>query len=85
MTTVAVMPRIPRMTPPTEQIAEHYRAAIRDRKLCPGDELPANRRLAIEWGVSTNTAFRAVAKLRTEGWIETRPGKPPVVVGVPKT
>ena len=77
------MPEVQRLNPPTEQVAEHYRGLIRCGDLQPGDELPANRRLAEEWKISTNTAYRAVLKLRDEGWVESRPGKPPVVVGVP--
>jgi DNA-binding GntR family transcriptional regulator len=66
-----------------EQVAEHYRGLIRAGQLPQGAELPANRRLADEWQISTSTAYKAVSILKDEGWIETRPGKPPVVVGIP--
>lgn len=67
-----------------EQVAQHYRDEIRSGRLAIGDVLPANRKIASEWGISTSTSHRTVAQLRDEGWINTRPGKPPVVVGVPK-
>jgi DNA-binding transcriptional regulator YhcF (GntR family)/predicted GIY-YIG superfamily endonuclease len=67
----------------TQRITDHYRGEIREERLKPGAPLPANRRLAAEWGVSTRTALRAVQVLAEEGWITTRPGKPPVVLGDP--
>jgi DNA-binding transcriptional regulator YhcF (GntR family) len=79
MTTVLDMPTVDRSPPPTQQITSHYREEIRAGRLAPGDELPANRRMASEWGVSTRTALRAVQLLVEEGLIATRPGKPPVI------
>lgn len=70
-------------TPPYQQVVEHYRAAIRTGQLAAGDELPSTRRLAAEWGVATSTAQRVLELLRTEGWIESRPGRPPVVATRP--
>ncbi len=66
-------------TPPYEQVAEHYRAAIRGGRLAAGDELPSTRSLAAEWGLATSTAQRALELLQAEGWIESRPGRPSVV------
>lgn len=83
MTTSPAVPAINRYPPPGEQMATYYRGAIRDGRLKPGDMLPANRRLAAEWGVSTPTALRVTTILTREGWIETRPGRPPVVLGDP--
>lgn len=83
-----VLPRdtVPPMGPPPlskshfwEQIAGHYRSEIRSARLRPGDELPAVRRMADEWRVGTNTSYKALALLRDEGWIVTRPGKAAVV------
>lgn len=83
MTTLQLMPTVDRSPPPSEQIATYYRDAIRTGRLAPGDELPANRRLAAEWQVSTATALRAVAMLRQEGLVITRPGRPPLVAERP--
>ncbi len=65
-------------------IVEHYKDQIRSGTLGPGCELPGIRRLADQRNVSPSTAQRALTLLRDEGWIKTRPGKPPVVVGVPR-
>ncbi|MDQ3765227.1 MAG: GntR family transcriptional regulator [Actinomycetota bacterium] len=66
-------------TPPYEQVAEHYRDAIRAGRLTVGDELPSVRRIAGQWNIATATAQRALDLLRSEGWIESRPGRPSVV------
>ncbi|MFE7624613.1 GntR family transcriptional regulator [Streptomyces sp. NPDC057509] len=59
------------MTTPNLRIAEHYRQAIRDGQLAPGERLPTVRELAEEHGVATATARAAMGWLRTEGWIVT--------------
>lgn len=68
-------------TPPYQQIAEHYRSAIRSGRLPAGEELPSMRRLADQWFVANSTAQRALELLREEGWIDSRPGRPSVVSG----
>jgi DNA-binding GntR family transcriptional regulator len=83
MTTLQPVPTVDRSPPPVQQIAEYYRREIRTGTRSVGDELPANRKMAEEWKVSTATALRAVALLREEGIVETRPGKAPIVVAVP--
>lgn len=83
MTTVLHVPPVDRSPPASQQITDHYRREIRAGRLAPGDELPANRRMALEWQVSTATALRVVALLKREGLVETRPGKPPVVIAAP--
>ncbi len=85
MTTVVHVPPVDRSPPASTQITAHYRREITEGRLAPGDELPANRRMADEWKVSTATALRVARILTREGWIETRPGRPPIVVGVPPT
>lgn len=82
MLTVLDVPDVDR-SPPYEQIAAHFRAEIRARRLKPGDELLSTRALAKEWKVANATAFRALTVLREEGWIDSRPGKVPVVAGSP--
>jgi DNA-binding transcriptional regulator YhcF (GntR family) len=83
MTTVLHVPPVDRSPPVGQQITDHYKREIREGRLAPGDELPANRKMAKEWKVSTATALRVAQILTREGWIETRPGRPPVVIGVP--
>lgn len=74
----SVAPEVNR-TPPHEQVAAAIRADITSGRLATGAELPSVRRLAAEWGISPPTALRAVATLRDEGWVTTRPGAPAVV------
>lgn len=59
------------MTTPNLRIAEHYRQAIRDGQLAPGERLPTVRELAEQHSVATATARAAMGWLRTEGWIVT--------------
>ena len=50
------------------------RAAVAAGRLRPGDRLPALRELAADLGVNHNTLRAAVAKLETEGLLESRHG-----------
>ena len=70
------MPTISRVDPrtPAAQIADSLRADINAGRLAIGDRLPSERELAINWGVSTTTIARAIAQLRNEGLIDSRPG-----------
>lgn len=61
-------------TGPARRIADDLRAQIADGRLAPGAKLPAVRVLAERYGVSRNTAGKAVTHLRTEGLITTRYG-----------
>lgn len=56
---------------PRVRIAEHYRRAIRDGQLSPGDRLPSVRDIAEEHGVAYATARAALSWLRIEGYIVT--------------
>lgn len=78
LTTVCEVPEVDR-TPPYRQVAEHYRAEIRSGRLAVGDELPSVRRIVEQWGIAMATAQRALELLHSEGWIESRPGRPSVV------
>lgn len=79
MVPVTTLAAVPRVLSAAEQIAEHYRVRIRSGQLKAGDQLLTNRDLADDWSVSTATALRATNALRDEGWIVTRPAKPPTV------
>lgn len=68
---------------PYQQIAEHYREAIRSGRLQPDARMDTTKEIATKYSVAMSTAARARALLRDEGWIVSRPSKPSVVVGVP--
>jgi len=57
------------------QVADHIAARIASGDLRPGARLPAERDLAAEYGVSTDTVRRAVAVLRERGLIVTLTGR----------
>ena len=67
------MPRADRPLPLYAQLANHYRAAIRDGLLVPGQQLPPITQLAAEWNVSVSTAAKAIGQLQVEGVIWTSP------------
>jgi GntR family transcriptional regulator/MocR family aminotransferase len=56
------------------QLAEQFRAAIRDGRLQAGHRLPSTRDLARELSVSRSVAQAAYDQLHAEGWIEGRTG-----------
>jgi GntR family transcriptional regulator len=57
------------------QLADHIAARIAAGDLQPGARLPAERDLAAEYGVSTDTVRRAVAVLRERALIVTLTGR----------
>lgn len=61
-------------TGPASRIADDLRAAITEGRLQPGAKLPPVRDLADRYGVSRNTAAKAIGTLRSEGLIVTRYG-----------
>src|ERR1017187_324546 len=67
------MPEADRPVPLYAQITNHYRAAIRDGLLVPGQQLPPITQLAAEWNVSVSTAAKAIRQLQVEGAIWTSP------------
>lgn len=68
------MPELQQALPKFLQIANHIRDEILrgDRKA--GDEVPSERAIADEWGVSRPTATRALQALRAQGLVESRQG-----------
>ncbi len=56
------------------QLAEQFRAAIRDGRLQAGHRLPSTRDLAKDLAVSRSVAQAAYDQLHAEGWIEGRTG-----------
>jgi DNA-binding GntR family transcriptional regulator len=67
-------PRIEESLPKYMQVASYYRDQIVRGDLQPGDEVPSERQLVSEWGVSRVTATRALAALRMEGLVDSRHG-----------
>lgn len=55
--------------PKFREIAEHFRGRILGGELRPGDEVPSERALALEYGISRPTATRALELLRHEGLV----------------
>ncbi|TQM06256.1 GntR family transcriptional regulator [Pseudonocardia kunmingensis] len=64
---------------PFERIAGALRERIASGELRPGDRVPSTRQLVRDWGVAMATASRALAVLRDEGLVVTRPGAGTVV------
>lgn len=67
-------PAVQRQEPPYLQIVEHIRRQIRSGQLGDGDLVPSTRQLARDWNVSPPTAAKALATLRSEGYVEGKPG-----------
>lgn len=61
--------------PPFQQVANVLRAAIRTRKLQPGEQLPSLSELSKGYGVSLMTVQKAIGVLRDEGLVISRQGK----------
>lgn len=56
------------------QIADSFRTRILSGELRPGDEVPSERSLAAEYGVSRPTATKALELLRTQGVVHSIQG-----------
>jgi GntR family transcriptional regulator len=59
-----------------EAIADELRAKIDSGELAPGDEVPGEKKLIATYGVSRDTAWKALQVLRDQGLTETRQGAP---------
>lgn len=66
------------MTPPairiSDQVADQLLQLVRERKLQPGQRLPAERQLAQELGVSRAALREAIQRLSSRGILESRIG-----------
>ena len=58
----------------TQRTAEAMRLRIIERQLQPGERLPTEKALAVEFGVSRTVVREAVAGLRADGLVEARHG-----------
>src|SRR5262245_65514573 len=68
------MPKIEEVLPKYLQIANHLRDRILGGELQAGDEVPSERQLSVDWGVSRPTATRALETLRVWGLVQSRQG-----------
>jgi DNA-binding transcriptional MocR family regulator len=55
------------------RFATHYREAIANGALAPGDRMPSLRELMQRHSVSLSTALQICRHLEAEGWLEARP------------
>ncbi|MUL39898.1 winged helix-turn-helix transcriptional regulator [Streptomonospora sp. PA3] len=60
-------------TPLYQQVARAIREQIQSGSLKPRDPIPSESELVADHGVARETARRAVALLREEGWVVTLP------------
>lgn len=77
------MTKIKQVDPPYQQIAAHFRNAIKAGELAVGERLPSIREIATEWGVSHMTASKALDTLVQEGLVARRRGTGAVVADHP--
>jgi GntR family transcriptional regulator len=61
--------------PAYRQIADQLRSAITTGELAAGEQLPSERQLEQQYGVSRTTVRQAVARLQTEGLIVAEHGR----------
>ncbi|MEV8551208.1 winged helix-turn-helix domain-containing protein [Streptomyces glaucescens] len=60
--------------PPYEQVASSLGAAIRTKKLAPGEKLPSHQKLTELYGFARATIQRALRELEDEGLVVSRKG-----------
>jgi GntR family transcriptional regulator len=75
------MPEIQQSLPKYLQIARHIRDRILRGDLPPGAEVPSERHIAVDWGVSRPTATKALEVLRVDGLVDARQGSGTYVLG----
>jgi len=83
VTVVSIDPRDP--TPIYAQLERALRAAIATGRLCPGDQLPTVRQLAVDLRVNANTVARVYVELERAGAIETRRGVGSFISAAPRS
>src|SRR5437868_4206273 len=70
---------LPRETTLANQVSQQLEALIIERRLQPGDRLPAERELARQFGVSRTVIREAVRSLAAKGMLEVRSGSGTIV------
>src|SRR5690242_13483500 len=64
-----------RQLPPSRRIAEELRMAIESGDLAPGSLLPSERELTERYEISTGTANKVIALLKSTGLVESQVGR----------
>ena len=72
-------PSVQRPDPPYMQIVAHIRERILSGELQDGDMIPSARQIVQQWGVAMATATKVLAALRSEGYVQAKPGVGTVV------
>jgi DNA-binding GntR family transcriptional regulator len=67
-------PSVQRPDPPYMQIVAHIRERILSGELQDGDMIPSARQIVQQWGVAMATATKVLAALRSEGYVQAKPG-----------
>ncbi|HEY4252681.1 MAG TPA: FCD domain-containing protein [Roseomonas sp.] len=73
--------RLPAAPKLTDQVAEALQRHILDGGLTPGDQLPTITDMSATYGVSPTVVREALARLRSDGLVETRQGSGAYVAG----
>jgi GntR family transcriptional repressor for pyruvate dehydrogenase complex len=70
-----VQPRsLRRSRPLAHELVEGFMRQIREGVLKPGDKLPTEAQIIIDWGVSRTVVREAISRLQAAGFVETRHG-----------
>jgi GntR family transcriptional repressor for pyruvate dehydrogenase complex len=72
--TAAILAELPRTTGLSAMLAARLAAMIRAGEFGPGDRLPTEKQLVERFSVSRAVVREAIARLKTEGFVETRQG-----------
>lgn len=72
-------------TPIYKQVAKAIRNRIKSGELQPRDPVPSESKMVSDYDVARDTARRAVALLRSEGWVVTLPQRGTFVSDTPGT
>ncbi|MBF8191098.1 FadR family transcriptional regulator [Nonomuraea sp. K274] len=59
-----------------ERVVEQIEEAIESGSLCPGERLPSERELMVQFSVSRSTVREALRVLQARGLVRSRPGDP---------
>ncbi len=77
------LPRIARPASLSEEVFLALEGRIRAAEFRPGGRLPTEKQLSALFGVSRAVVREAVARLRADGYVETRQGAGAYVCGQP--
>ncbi|MDR8415060.1 GntR family transcriptional regulator [Nonomuraea sp. 3-1Str] len=72
-------PTLNRPDPPYLQIVSHFRQKIMSGELREGDRLPTGRQISEDFSVAIATATKVITTLRSEGLVDTAPGRGTIV------